>query len=64
MNNVTSSIRAKGYLLSEFLTLISRSERWYRTHSVKGAKHYDFLLMAIKGMDDKREVSKQIKGSK
>lgn len=61
MNSVTASIRAKGYLLSEFLTLINRSERWYRTHSIKGAKHYGFLLMAIKGMDDKGEVSKQVK---
>lgn len=62
MNDITKSIRDKGFLLSEFLLLISRSERWYRTHSVKGAKHYTFLLMAIEGLNKKQcEVSKQVK---
>ena len=62
MNSVTASIRAKGYLLSEFLLLINRSERWYRTHSVKGARHHDFLLMAIKGATYNCEASKKVKG--
>ena len=54
MNDITKSIRDKGFLLSEFLLLINRSERWYRTHSVKGAKHYAFLLMAIEGLKKKQ----------
>ena len=50
MNDTTKKIRDKGYLLGEFLLLINRSERWYRSHSHPLAKHYVFLIMAIDGL--------------
>jgi len=51
LNDTTKMIREKGYSLAEFLTIIDRSERWYRTHEKVNGKHHTFLLMAIKGLE-------------
>jgi len=53
MNDTTKMIREKGYSLAEFLKVINRSERWYRTHEKTGGKHHTFLLMAIDGLKAK-----------
>ena len=53
MNDTTKMIREKGYTLSEFLKIINRSERWYRTHEKASGKHHTFLLMAIDGLKAK-----------
>ena len=53
MNDTTKMIREKGYSLAEFLKVINRSERWYRTHEKTSGKHHTFLLMAIDGLKAK-----------
>lgn len=53
MNEVTLMIKNKGHTLKEFLILIDRKEDWYYTHS-KGGKDYEFLIMAVNGLEDKR----------
>ena len=53
INEVTSKIRNKGYTLREFLKTINRTEDWYYKHS-NGGKDYDFLIMAIDGLEDKK----------
>ena len=50
MNPLTTKIHAKGYTLDEFLLTINRSRDWFYKHSL-GGKDYEFLLLAIAGLD-------------
>ncbi len=52
MNPLTIKIHAKGYTLDEFLLTINRSRDWFYKHSL-GGKDYEFLLLAIEGLEDR-----------
>jgi len=52
MNKVTIMINSKGFTLKEFLSIIDRGNDWYYHHS-NGGKDYDFLMLSIKGLEDK-----------
>lgn len=53
MNPLTQKIKLKGYTLTEFLTKINHSLRWYRTHEIPRAKSYDFLVGLIDELETK-----------
>lgn len=52
MNKLTLKLKNKGYDLNEFLLIIDRKKDWYYKHS-NGGKDYDFLVLAIDGLQDK-----------
>lgn len=54
MNKLTAMIHLKGYTLAEFLIKINRSRDWFYTHSISG-KDYDFILLAINGLENKHD---------
>ncbi len=52
INELSARIHVKGYTVKEFLKMIKRKEDWYYIHS-NGGKDYDFLVLAINGLEDK-----------
>lgn len=53
MNEATRQIRKKGYTVKEFLLVINRKLTWWNTHKQLGGKDNEFLMLSIKGLDDK-----------
>ena len=53
MNEATRQLRRKGYTVSEFLLIINRKLTWWNTHKHSTAKDNSFLMMAIKGLEEK-----------
>jgi len=54
MNDATRQIRKKGYTVNEFLLVIDRKLTWWNTHKHKGAKDNEFLMLSIKGLEEKQ----------
>lgn len=53
MNEATRQIRKKGYTVNEFLLVIDRKLTWWNTHKHKGAKDNEFLMLSIKGLEER-----------
>ncbi len=51
MNRLTVQINSKGLTLKEFLARINRTTDWFYKHSDEDAKDYQFLLLAIRGVE-------------
>lgn len=52
INPATLKLLNKGYSVKEFLKKIKRNRDWYYKHS-NGGKDYDFMMLAIDGLQDK-----------
>ena len=53
MNEATRQLRKKGYTVNEFLLIINRKLTWWNTHKHESAKDNTFLMLSIKGLEDK-----------
>ena len=53
MNEATKQLRKKGYTEAEFLLVINRKLTWWNTHKHKSAKDNNFLMLSIKGLEEK-----------
>lgn len=54
INEIRAKLNSKGYTVGEFLLIINRSRDWFYKHSNNG-KDYNFLCLAIKGLENKNE---------
>ena len=52
-NPLTIALHSKGYTIQEYLNLIGRSLRWHRTHEIKGAAHYKYIVKFIDELESK-----------
>ncbi len=53
MNEATRQLRKKGYTVNEFLLIINRKLTWWNTHKQQSGKDNEFLMLSIKGLEDK-----------
>ena len=53
MNEATRQLRKKGYTVNEFLLVINRKLTWWNTHKHSTGKDNNFLILSIKGLEDK-----------
>ena len=53
MNEATRQLRKKGYTVKEFLLVIDRKLTWWNTHKLSTGKDNNFLILSIKGLEDK-----------
>jgi hypothetical protein len=53
MNEATRQLRKKGYTVGEFLLVINRKLTWWNTHKHESAKDNNFLMLSIKGLEEK-----------
>ena len=53
MNEATRQLRKKGYTVNEFLLIINRKLTWWNTHKHEIGKDNEFLMLSIKGLEDK-----------
>ena len=53
MNEATRQLRKKGYTVNEFLLVINRKLTWWNTHKHSTGKDNDFLMLSIKGLEER-----------